>query len=381
VNFKHILLVILSLSIPLSIAVSNVTLILLTITIVLEGDLKNKIRKICSSKWMVSIITLILLYYLYWLIFGTYSDTLWILKRVSILWLLPVFYSTKFSYKTTQKAVFVFLISMFISSVIAISENYGFINLNGDNWTWAAFLKYTDHNVFLALSILILIYAYYKVNLSSLIKNIFVFFLFVYLFSIFSEAGKTGQIALVLLIVVYIFQELRKNIKKLILSLSLLFMSVYLIYNSSENLQKRFEKEINMVLNKESSNRLLLLQHSVEIIKQKPFVGYGAGSFSDKFGAINEETKKIVRYNHKTPHNNYLYIWMELGIFGLVALVSIFYFQIRELKNLNGGSIMVLLPIMYLLIMFTDSYFLSFNTLVLYIYLSVIIVNYQYRPS
>tara|TARA_B100001287_G_scaffold202612_1_gene171972 strand:- start:2730 stop:3875 length:1146 start_codon:yes stop_codon:yes gene_type:complete len=381
VNFKHILLVILSLSIPLSIAVSNVTLILLTITIVLEGDLKNKIRKICSSKWMVSIITLIMLYYLYWLIFGTYSDTLWILKRVSILWFLPVFYSTKFSYKTTQKAVFVFLISMFISSVIAISENYGFINLNGDNWTWAAFLKYTDHNVFLALSILILIYAYYKVNLSSLIKNIFVFFLFVYLFSIFSEAGKTGQIALVLLIVVYIFQELRKNIKKLILSLSLLFMSVYLIYNSSENLQKRFEKEINMVLNKESSNRLLLLQHSLEIIKQKPFVGYGAGSFSDKFGAINEETKKIVRYNHKTPHNNYLYIWVELGIFGLVALVSIFYFQIRELKTLNGGSIMVLLPIMYLLIMFTDSYFLSFNTLVLYIYLSVIIVNYQYRPS
>ena len=380
-NFKHILLVILSLSIPLSIAVSNVTLILLTITIVLEGDLKNKIRKICSSKWMVSIITLIMLYYLYWLIFGTYSDTLWILKRVSILWFLPVFYSTKFSYKTTQKAVFVFLISMFISSVIAISENYGFINLNGDNWTWAAFLKYTDHNVFLALSILILIYAYYKVNLSSLIKNIFVFFLFVYLFSIFSEAGKTGQIALVLLIVVYIFQELRKNIKKLILSLSLLFMSVYLIYNSSENLQKRFEKEINMVLNKESSNRLLLLQHSLEIIKQKPFVGYGAGSFSDKFGAINEETKKIVRYNHKTPHNNYLYIWVELGIFGLVALVSIFCFQIRELKTLNGGSIMVLLPIMYLLIMFTDSYFLSFNTLVLYIYLSVIIVNYQYRPS
>ena len=380
-NFKHILLVILSLSIPLSIAVSNITLILLMITVVFEGDLKNKIRKICSSKWMVSIIILILLYYFYWFVFGTYSDTLWILKRVSILWFLPVFYSTKFSYKITQKAVFVFLISMFISSVIAISENYGFINLNGDNWTWSAFLKYTDHNVFLALSILILIYAYFNITLSSLIKNIFIFFLLVYLFSIFSEAGKTGQIALVLLIVVYIFQELRKNTKKLLLSLVLLFISVYVIYNSSENLQKRFEKEINMVLNKESSNRLLLLQHSVEIIKQKPFVGHGAGSFSDKFGAINEETNKIVRYNHKTPHNNYLYIWMELGMLGLVVLVSIFYFQIRELKILNGGSTMVLLPIMYLLIMFTDSYFLSFNTLVLYIYLSVIIVNYQYRPS
>jgi len=381
VNFKHILLVILSLSIPLSIAVSNITLILLMVTILLEGDFKNKLRKIYTSKWMVSIITLILLYYLYWFIFGTYRDTLWIIKRVSILWLLPVFYSTKFSYKITQKAIFIFLISMFISSVIAISENYGFINLNGDNWTWYALLKYTDNNVFLALSIIIVIYAYFKMNLSSSIKNILVFFLPFYLYSIFSESGKTGQIALVLLIAVYMFQELRKNIKKLLLSLMLLFTSVYAIYNSSENLQKRFKKEINMVLNKDSSNRLLLLQHTIELIKEKPLFGYGAGSFSDKFRVINEDTEKIVRYNHKTPHNNYLYIWMELGILGLTALVLIFYFQIREFKTLHYGSIMVLFPIMYLLIMLTDSYFLSFNTLVLYIYISVIIINYQCKPS
>ena len=380
-NFKHILLVILSLSIPLSVAVSNITLILLMVTILFEGDFKNKLRKIYTSKWMISIITLILLYYLYWFIFGTYRDTLWIIKRVSILWLLPVFYSTKFSYKITQKAIFIFLISMFISSVIAISENYGFINLNGGNWTWSAFLKYTDHNVFLALSIIIVIYAYFKMNLSSSIKNILVFFLPFYLYSIFSESGKTGQIALVLLIAVYIYQELRKNIKKLLLSLMLLFISVYAIYNSSENLQKRFKKEINMVLNKDSSNRLLLLQHTIEIIKEKPLFGYGAGSFSDKFRMINEDTEKIVRYNHKTPHNNYLYIWMELGILGLTALVLIFYFQIREFRTLHYGSIMVLFPIMYLLIMLTDSYFLSFNTLVLYIYISVIIINYRCKPS
>ena len=380
-NFKHILLVILSLSIPLSVAVSNITLILLMVTILFEGDFKNKLRKIYTSKWMVSIITLILLYYLHWFIFGTYRDTLWIIKRVSILWLLPVFYSTKFSYKITQKAIFIFLISMFISSVIAISENYGFINLNRGNWTWSAFLKYTDHNVFLALSIIIVIYAYFKMNLSSSIKNILVFFLPFYLYSIFSESGKTGQIALVLLIAVYIYQELRKNIKKLLLSLMLLFISVYAIYNSSENLQKRFKKEINMVLNKDSSNRLLLLQHTIEIIKEKPLFGYGAGSFSDKFRMINEDTEKIVRYNHKTPHNNYLYIWMELGILGLTALVLIFYFQIREFRTLHYGSIMVLFPIMYLLIMLTDSYFLSFNTLVLYIYISVIIINYRCKPS
>ena len=129
---------------------------------------------------------------------------------------------------------------MFISSVIAISENYGFINLNGGNWTWSAFLKYTDHNVFLALSIIIVIYAYFKMNLSSSIKNILVFFLLFYLYSIFSESGKTGQLALVLLIAIYISQELRKNIKKLLLSLMLLFMSVY----NSIILQKIYRKDL-----------------------------------------------------------------------------------------------------------------------------------------
>ena len=41
---------------------------------------------------------------------------------------------------------------MFISSVIAITENYGLLNINGENWTNSAFLKYTEHNIFLAFN-------------------------------------------------------------------------------------------------------------------------------------------------------------------------------------------------------------------------------------
>ena len=61
------------------------------------------------------------------------------------------FFSTNFSNKTIEKSVFSFFVSMFISSVIAISENYGILNINGENWTNSAFLKYTEHNIFLAL--------------------------------------------------------------------------------------------------------------------------------------------------------------------------------------------------------------------------------------
>ena len=380
-NFKNILMVLLALSISLSISVSNIILITLLIIVVLEGDFNNKIKKILSSNWMVSIILLLLLYYIYWIFFGNFSDSNWLLKRVSLLWLLPVFYSTNISNKTTEKSVFAFFISMFISSVIAISENYGLLNINGENWTNSAFLKYTEHNVFLASSILILIFSYFKLSLSPLFKIILLIFLPVYLFSLFTEAGKSGQLVFIVLLTIFIFVELRKNIKYLALVLFLIYLSVFVVYNTSEALQKRFTKEISIFLSKESSSRSLLFTHSLDIIKKKPIIGYGTGSFTDIFRKINKKTEKIVRYNHKTPHNNYLYVWIELGILGLIILLSIFYFQIRELIKLKDGFVRILLPIMYLAIMFTDSYLFTHNTLVLYIFLSIIAVNYQHKPS
>lgn len=380
-NIKNLLIVLLSLSISLSVAVSNIILVTLLIIVILEGNFTKKIKKILSSNWMISIICLLLLYYLYWIFFGKFTDSNWLLKRVSLLWLLPVFYSTNFSNKTIEKSVFAFFVSMFISSVIAIAENCGVLNINGENWTNSAFLKYTEHNIFLASSILLLIYSYFKISVTPLIKIVLLIFLPFYLISLFTEAGKSGQLVFIFLLTIYIFVELRKNIKHLFLALSLLLLAVFVVYNTSEMIQKRYTHEIGGFLTEQPTSRYLLFSHSLEIIKKRPVIGHGTGSFTDIFKKINKETEKIVRYNHKTPHNNYLYVWIELGMLGLLILLSVFYFQIRELKKLKDGFVRILLPIMYLAIMFTDSYLFTHNTLVLYIFLSVIAVNYQYKPS
>ena len=185
----------------------------------------------------------------------------------------------------------------------------------------------------------------------------------------------------VLLLTTYIFIELRKNIKHIFLALSLLLLALFVVYNTSGMIQKRYTNEIGKFLTKQPTSRYLLFTHSLEIIKKQPVIGHGTGSFTDIFKKINKETEKIVRNNHKTPHNNYLYVWIELGMIGLLILLSIFYFQIRELKKLKDGFVRILLPTMYLSIMFTDSYLFTHNTLVLYIFLSLISVNYQYKPS
>ncbi|MBT7480778.1 MAG: O-antigen ligase family protein [Flavobacteriales bacterium] len=383
---RKYLFILLGFSLPLSIAITNILIVLISFICIVEGDLSEKWNKICSSKWMISLLLLLVLYLLYFLIFGVCTDTFWILKRVSLLLILPILYSTIFSVDTIKKSAFSFLSSMFVSSVVAIAENFEIISIN-PNWTVSAFMKYTDHNTFLASALILSIYSFFRLKLEGKFKISIQLFIPVYLFSLFSEGGKAGQIVFIVLLIFLFIYLFRTKIKVLFISFLGVFLFSYLVYNNSEMVKTRFDYAIKSYKNienekKSSSNtRYILGAETIKLIKQNPVFGYGAGSFTDVFGPINSETEKIVRHKHKTPHNNYLYVWMELGILGLILLLSIFYFQIRELYRLKDGFPRVLLPLMYLIIMFADSYFFSHNTLILYLFLSVITTNYQYKSA
>ena len=408
-NTRNLVLLLFSFTFPLSVALSNIFVVLLALLILLECNFSEKIQKINSSKWMLSILILWAMYIVYWSIFGSFTDTFWLIKRISLLLLLPIFYSSSFSEKTIQKSVFAFLISMFLSSLIAIAENYEIINLN-PNWIRPAFLKYTDHNVFLAAALIISIYFVFrdskqifsqKLRVSFILCYFFPFFLFYFLIkskgqiyrylvltfipfyqvSLFTEAGRVGQLVYLILLFLIIILLL-KNYPRARFLIAALYLSVlsFTIYHNSPIVQKRFNSLKEVVKNKDSV-RYVLLKETIMLIKQNPILGYGTGSFTHEFGSVNSATKKVVNYQHKTPHNNYLYVWFELGILGIVVFLSIFYFQIKELIKKEDGIFLILFPIMFLIIMFTDSYLFSQNTLVLYLFLSIVIINYQYKPS
>ena len=379
-NTRNLVLLLLGFTFPLSVALSNILVVLLAVLILVEENFFEKIQKINSSKWMKSILLLWVMYIIYFFIFGSFTDTFWLIKRISLLLLLPIFYSSSFSEKTIQKSVFAFLISMFLSSVIAIVENYEIINLN-PNLTISAFLKYTDHNVFLAFSLIISFYSIFRIKLENKYRNILLFFIPFYLFSLFTEGGKSGQLAFLFSVILFLIFLFKKKWKLLLLSLISVFVFSAIIYNTSDIVKNRFNYEAKNILQNRKSDRNILLKETIILIKKNPIFGYGTGSFTDEFGLVNKETQKVVSNQHKTPHNNYLYVWFELGILGLIIFLSIFYFQIKELIKKAEDIFIILFPIMFLIIMFTDSYLFSQNTLVLYLFLSIITINYQYKPS
>ena len=233
-NTRNLVLLLLGFTFPLSVALSNILVVLLAVLILVDGSFSEKIQKINSSKWMKSVLILWVMYISYYLIFRDFTNTSFrLIKIISLLLLLPIFYSSSFSEKTIQKSVFAFLISMFLSSVIAIAENYEIIHLN-PNWTWSAFLKYTDHNVFLAFSLIISLYSLFRIKLENKYRNILLFFIPLYLFSLFTEGGKAGQLAFLFSIILFLIFLFKKKWKLLLLSMVSVFVFSAIVYNTSD---------------------------------------------------------------------------------------------------------------------------------------------------
>ena len=379
-NIRNILFILLGFTFPLSISISSILIILLAILLFFQEDIRGKIKKVISSKWMLSILTLLFLYYISPLFFGLFTDTSWVLKRVSLLLILPILYSFSFSQKTINLSIFAFLSSMFLSSVIALADNYEIIQFT-KNWTWSAFLQYTEHNVFLAIALLLSFYTLFRVKLSLFNRNILLVFILTFLFSLFTEGGKAGQLVFIISIILFFIFHFKDKRTLMFFSVLSIFIFSVVIYHSSPIVKKRFTHEIKSIRSAEPSFRNNLFIYSVDLIQENPIIGYGTGSFSDVFKEVNKSTKRTVDYDHKTPHNNYLYIWFELGIIGLIVFMFIFYFQIKELLQKKDALFRVLFPLMYLIIMLADSYFFSHNTLIMYLFLSVITLQYQYKPS
>ena len=379
-NIRNMLFILLGFTFPLSISISSILIILLAILLFFQEDIRGKIKKVISSKWMLSILTLLFLYYISPLFFGLFTDTSWVLKRVSLLLILPILYSFSFSQKTINLSIFAFLSSMFLSSVIALADNYEIIQFT-KNWTWSAFLQYTEHNVFLAIALLLSFYTLFRVKLSLFNRNILLVFILTFLFSLFTEGGKAGQLVFIISIILFFIFHFKYNRTLMFFSVLSIFQTSDFIYHSSPIVKKRFTHEIKSIRSAEPSFRNYLFIYSVDLIQENPIIGYGTGSFSDVFKEVNKSTKRTVDYDHKTPHNNYLYIWFELGIIGLIVFMFIFYFQIKELLQKKDALFRVLFPLMYLIIMLADSYFFSHNTLIMYLFLSVITLQYQYKPS
>ena len=386
-RIQQFLFILLGVFIPTSIAITNLIIGFLALCWILERNFITKFDVIKSSKWMLAIFALIAFYVLGMFWGDQHLNADWQFQRLALLLIFPILMTMNLNQETIKGAVFAFLATAFISAIAAIAINSNIISPLSEylsfidpSWRNSAFISYNYHNVILALATTLSLYI--LIEKKSKYTYLLLLFIAVYSISIFTERGRAGQVIFNLSFVFYIIYYNRRKLLRLFTLLVLLFLFQCVIYSSTSVYKDRFDAVSNIIQNngvrgvgKTEDIRYLFIRESLNRIIEKPILGYGTGSFGTIF---HKEVNSGHIFNiHTTPHNQYLYVWFELGIVGLVLLLLIFYHQSKEMFRKKDGVHRLLLPLSFIVLMLVDSYFFIFILTICYMFLYTIYSRYQ----
>lgn len=376
------LLILLAFLLPITVSGANTVIVIICMLWLLSGNYKSKFQEIFSSKLLLASVIFYIIHVisLIWT-----EDYLWGFHILHKMWyfllLFPILYSIV-EKKFISKYIFAFLLAILITEIFSylvwfeILER--FMKARPHNPT--PFMSHVSHNPILAFAIYIVSHkVLFDKKITFKMRLGFILFVTAMTFNMFITGGRAGQVMFFAMLAILIFQFFNsQKIKSLFAIFILLPVLFYSAYASSSYFQQRVDSAVDDVINYQSDKntsvglRITFALNSWEIIKQNPFLGAGVGDFPKEYKKINTiNTPNLT--NTTNPHNMYILICSQLGILGLVSFISIFYHQIKIsliAKDRFIKDVGVTLPLLFLLIMLSDSYLLGHFTSLMFVFFS-----------
>jgi O-antigen ligase len=246
-------------------------------------------------------------------------------------------------------------------------------------------MSHISYNPILAFAIyLVLNKLFSSSKISQTARVVYTFFCLSMAINMFITAGRAGHIMFFFAIIIVIFQYFKNSQIKAFLTSALLITAIsFTAYNSSMIFQKRVNTAVDSVINFEETKggatvqRIVFAMNSWELFMNQPILGVGTGDFPDEYQKINlKNTPWEMRTSQ--PHNMYLLVLTQLGLLGFCSFLLIFYFQFKiasSISNIHVKHIAIAMPLLYLVIMWSDSYLLGHYTGNLYILFSSFIYS------
>ncbi len=368
------LLILIAFSLPLSIALPSILTAILIINWLLIADFKHDFNCLKKNKVVLTSLGLYLLALvgLLWSQSITLGLT-YTLAKESRLLLIPLY--MLFARKEHLKYyIYAFLLAMSISEITSYAIFFHIIEPFGKATRYdpTPFIGHITYNPLLAIAIYLLLYYLLFTNeLTKKQKILYTIFVVTMSINMFVTGGRAGQILYLSMLLFVIFKYFNKQkIKALILSFVLLptlFVGLYStsnIFHNRVNLAVENLSDISKHPNSSTAIRVNWTIVSWQIIKEHPINGTGTGSFRIAFKKMNNIISPDIE-NTINPHNMYIFELVELGILGLLAMLSIFFYQIKYARNSSIPIIKnfgVMLPILFMIMMFSESYLLLVPT-------------------
>ena len=115
---------------------------------------------------------------------------------------------------------------------------------------------------------------------------------------------------------------------------------------------------------------MLFALNSWQIIKENALLGVGTGDFPSEYKKTSLIRSPMGPYANN-PHNMYILVLVQSGLVGLLSMLSIMYYQIKlSFKESNRifRDLGFALPILFLVIMLSDTYLLGHYTGLLFVF-------------
>ena len=378
----HYLLIALAFLIPLSVSAANTVVVLICFLWLFSGNYKSKFNHITSSKIMLASL---FFYFLHIVGMLWTEDVKWGLHILHKMWYFLIFYPILFNVVKSENLKY--CISAFLLA-ISITEIFSYLiwfeiippfkNSTVENPT--PFMSHISYNPILAFAIyLVLNQIFLNKNLTNLRFSLYSFFAISMIFNMFITGGRAGQVMFFSMLAILIFQFFDgKKVKSLLVIIVILPSIFFTSYQLSDLFKNRVNSAISDVINfseiKETSvgQRISFTINSFEVIKDNPIFGVGTGDFPIEYHKINLINSPSLSTT-TNPHNMYILILMQLGLTGLISLLAIFYFQIKSSfysPNKFIRDVGITLPLLFLVIMFSDSYLLGHFTTLMFVFFS-----------
>lgn len=273
-----------------------------------------------------------------------------------------------------------------ILSIVCFSFNHPILRGVVDNAyggsAWVIFHGHILHNVFLSIaSIIVLNILLDKAREQTKLVNFMYIALYIAFFIdiFYIVDGRTGWVTFVVMHFITLFY--RFKIRGLLFSCLAFIILAPMVYYSSpvikagvHNYQSDQALYLKHQVNSSFGLREDFHKNSLALIKQKPYFGYGTGSFSMVYKSYISQFNGITT---KNPHSDWAWIGVELGGFGLIGFIFMLlasyysFYKLEKFYKLIGLSLLGA----YFIASFENSFFIDNVSGVTFILLSLALVS------
>jgi O-antigen ligase len=346
-------------SLPFTILTNSFFIILLTLNWLAEGEWAAKWRLAKTSPVILACVSMYTLYIVGLLYSSNLSQGFFVLEKKIAILILPLVFFTQKNTGPLNKRI---LLLLFIASCTLFIGYYGFqllvfdidklhelraqeistrivlFSLYGIHPTYAS-----TYFIFSAIAILFLVYSTdYKLNSKTRYFLLLLVPVFAFAMLVLAARGPI-LIALAIAGAFYIKKVYTYRYFTILVLAGLLLTAALgtIVWNTSKTTRDRF-MEFNHPASYEiprtggpfnsMNTRVAIIHATTDLMQRYWLVGTGTGDLQDKLDAyyIENDFHAMLSDNHYNTHNQYLEIWLTLGIAGILSFV---YFILIFIKR------------------------------------------------